>query len=427
MLLYFRLLRRLHFYYRPVLVALVVFFLLDALLVINSRPTTRVSPIVSRPNALHTTKSPAQNTTVFIVSVHRNTGAILRAAWNDAIMQLVSLLGPENVHFSAVEGGSQDYTKAALMELKGMLDSVGVSNTISLGMTVWEQLAELETRPDPKREREAGWIWNDHDARYDLRRIPYLSKVRNQAMEPLKQLERAGRKFDKVLWVNDVVFDAEDFVTLLHTRDGRYAAACSMDFKVYPYYYDTFALRDDLGRKTASYYWPWFMSDSSRASVRHGDPVKVFSCWNGMVVFDAEPFYSEPPLRFRGVDDSLADLHLEASECCLIHADNVLTSEPDKGVWLNPNVRVAYSVPTYRQVKRDRFPGAVAAVFGAWANRWSRAKGVMQYSLETQTVRTRLNKWKAETPPGELTRMEVGEPCLINEMQIMWQNGWRHL
>lgn len=36
----------------------------------------------------------------------------------------------------------------------------------------------------------------------------------------------------------------------------------------------------------------------------------------------------------------MAAHHLEASECCLIHADNVLTKM--KGVWINPNVRVGY-------------------------------------------------------------------------------------
>ena len=32
---------------------------------------------------------------------------------------------------------------------------------------------------------------------------------------------------------------------------------------------------------------------------------------------------------------------MEGRECCLIHCDNPVL---DKGVWLNPNVRVAYRV-----------------------------------------------------------------------------------
>ena len=200
-----------------------------------------------------------------------------------------------------------------------------------------------------------------------------------------------------------------------------------MDFGRYPSYYDTFALRDEMGEKTASLYWPWFMSPVARATTRLAEPVKVFSCWNGMVLFNSAPFYAEPPLRFRGIEDSLADMHLEASECCLIHADNVLSSAQDKGVWLNPNVRVAYKVETYHNVKSNRFPGPIATVIGAWANRLSRFKRAVQSSLENRVILNRLAQWRSEAPYGKPHRTEAGAPCLINEQQIMWMNGWRHL
>lgn len=222
----------------------------------------------------------------------------------------------------------------------------------------------------------------------------------------------------------------EDFFTLLSTNDGSFAAACSMDYKSYPHYYDTFALRDDKGQKTASTYWPWFLSETSRAAAQRSKPVRVKSCWNGMVLFDAAPFYHQPAgdhLRFRAVPDSLADLHLEASECCLIHADNNMA---EKGVWLNPNVRVAYSVSTYRAVQGRHggvFPGAWGTVAGAWANRWWRWRGRVQQRLETTTVVKRVRKWQENTPRGEELRREPGLACLINEKQIMWMNGWRHL
>lgn len=81
-------------------------------------------------------------------------------------------------------------------------------NTVSLGMTVWEQLDEMWARPDPQGPRQPGWIWNPEDKVYDLRRISYLARERNRAMEPMWELEREkGIKFDKVLWLNDVVFD----------------------------------------------------------------------------------------------------------------------------------------------------------------------------------------------------------------------------
>lgn len=207
-----------------------------------------------------------------------------------------------------------------------------------------------------------------------------------------------------------------------------------MDYKSPPLYYDTFALRDDLGLKTASLHWPWFQSPRARESAWRGEPIRVSSCWNGIVAFDAAPFYgdnqtTQPPLRFRGIDDSLADLHLEGSECCLIHADNYLAAE--RGVWLNPSVRVGYDVAAYRAVRRSagsgRFPGPFWAVVGAWVNRVNRWHFSLQVSLEARTVQGRLERWAAETPRGEFPRYEPGQACLINEMQIMWSNGWKHL
>ncbi|KAI0018296.1 cryptococcal mannosyltransferase 1-domain-containing protein [Xylariomycetidae sp. FL0641] len=419
MLISYRRLRRT--YLRPILFFLALVFFIDAALLVSHRPDTHR---ISRKDGARSIAATPGKSTVYIASVHRNTADILRGAWNTAVLDLVHYFGAANVHVTAIESGSQDETKEALIELKLALDERGVSNTIELGQTVWEQLEEIETRPSPDA-REPGWIWNVAESQFEMRRIPYLARVRNQAMRPLKELEGMGRTFDKVLWINDVVFDTEDIITLMNTHNGNYAAACSMDYKDAPLYYDTFALRDDMGQKSASLHWPWFQSPTSRASALRNDPVQVESCWNGIVAFNSAPYYTNPPLEFRGIDDSLADLHLEGSECCLIHADNFLT--PEKGVWLNPNVRVGYSVDAYHHVRTNRFPNAFWTVVGAWANRIQNRRMSIQSQLETREVQKRLEQWKVETPNGDLPRFEPGEACLINEMQIMWSNGWKHL
>lgn len=199
MIISYRRLRR--SYLRPILYLLGALFLIDALLAIHSRPDTHRS-VLHRRTHVPGVSSPS----VFIVSVHRNTEVIQRSSWNQAVLELIDYLGAENVHFSAVESGSQEGTKDALMELKASLDERGATNDISLGMTVWEQLDEIDARP-PADAREPGWVWNKAEAQWELRRIPYLSRVRNQAMEPLRRLQGEGRSFDKVLWLNDVVFD----------------------------------------------------------------------------------------------------------------------------------------------------------------------------------------------------------------------------
>lgn len=202
MLLKYRRFRR--NYLRPVLFVLLFLFCIDALFLIRRRPDTHRANLDLDRRSLFS--SPTGNISVFIASVHRNTEITQREAWNQAVLDLVDFLGAENVHVSAVESGSQDETKEALMDLKASLDVRHASNTVSLGLTVWEQLEEIDTRPPPNA-REPGWIWNVAESQFELRRIPYLANVRNQAMAPLKQLQSEGRKFDKVLWLNDVVFD----------------------------------------------------------------------------------------------------------------------------------------------------------------------------------------------------------------------------
>lgn len=137
----------------------------------------------------------------------------------------------------------------------------------------------------------------------------------------------------------------------------------------------------------------------------------------------AAPFLDKArPLRFRGIPDSLAEHHLEGSECCLIHADNPMSHE--KGVWLNPNVRVGYNDRAYEAVKFA--PGhpwvSVSTIFwGSWQNRiqrWSTS-----HWFKESIVHRRLAAWTAENAQNE----ESGTVCLINEMQVLVENGWAHV
>lgn len=126
-------------------------------------------------------------------------------SWSAALVDLVKHLGPSNVYVSIVESGSQEDTKGALTDLKGELDALGVKNTISLGIDVWEQAAELQDFPEEGEDR-SGWIFTGRGkSGWEVRRIPYLAKLRNQAMEPLLGMS-PGERFEKVLWINDVVF-----------------------------------------------------------------------------------------------------------------------------------------------------------------------------------------------------------------------------
>ena len=114
--------------------------------------------------------------------------------------------GPENVHVSIYESGSWDDSKEALRVLDHDLERRGVPRTVKLNETTHAD--EL------KQPATDGWIQTPR-GKQELRRIPYLSKLRNLALEPLHSLGDRT-KFDKVLFLNDVVFT----VRFLNAIDG---------------------------------------------------------------------------------------------------------------------------------------------------------------------------------------------------------------
>jgi hypothetical protein len=90
-------------------------------------------------------------------------------------------------------------------------------------------------------------------------------------------LWKQGEEFDTILFLNDVVFNTEDILTLLDTHGGEYAAACSLDFSKSPAFYDTFALRDFTGHEAVMQTWQYFQSRVSRLAMERGLPVPVTS------------------------------------------------------------------------------------------------------------------------------------------------------
>lgn len=143
---------------------------------------------------------------------------------------------------------------------------------------------------------------------------------------------------------------------------------------------------------------------------------------------DATPFYDRlSPLRFRGIPDSLATHHLEGSECCLIHADNPLSSQ--KGVWLNPEVRVAYNGKAYEAVHP---PGSATwttgwqRLTGKWENRMRRR--LTSDGLKSRKMFHRLRSWQKGTDRDKKQkRAEPGEFCLVDEMHVIVNIGWAHV
>lgn len=132
-----------------------------------------------------------------------------------------------------------------------------------------------------------------------------------------------------------------------------------------------------------------------------------------------DPFLGHSPLRFRGIADSLAASHLEASECCLIHADNPFSAS--KGVFLNLDVKVGYNGSSYDAVHSpDAIMSPVQIFVAVWQSRilrWGSTPFITWW-----VVHQRVRRWFEQTQ-----EVEHGEFCLVDETQILFERGWKHV
>jgi len=135
---------------------------------------------------------------IFIASIHWNNEKILRSHWVSGVLGLVEHFGKDNVYVSVQESGSWDDSKGALRELDQSLELAGVRRRIVLDETTHAD--EISKPP-----AESGWIQTARGAK-ELRRVPYLAGLRNLVLKPLQELAEAGEHFDKILFLNDVVF-----------------------------------------------------------------------------------------------------------------------------------------------------------------------------------------------------------------------------
>lgn len=183
---------------RTCLLLLLLFCIVDILSLVSTRQ--HQNPTAEPPNV--------RGQKVFIASIHWNNEPILRSNWSAAVLELVDYFGPENVYISIYESGSWDNSKEVLRVLESDLERKGVQRTVKLSETTHAD--ELKQPPTD------GWIQTPRGKK-ELRRIPYLSKLRNLALEPLNSLGDR-MKFDKILFLNDVVFTVRICLITVHSR-----------------------------------------------------------------------------------------------------------------------------------------------------------------------------------------------------------------
>ena len=156
----------------------------------------------SRYPQLETTRSAQELTgikNVYIASTQWNSGKLLQDHWVPSLLQVINDLTAANISvFVAVyENGSWDSTKSVLQRLKQTMEGLRVRHYINIDDTSHEETIA-------RNASSFGWL----DTAYgkEMRRIPYLAGVRNEALKPLSTLGKSGIKFDKLLYLNDVVF-----------------------------------------------------------------------------------------------------------------------------------------------------------------------------------------------------------------------------
>ena len=299
------------------------------------------------------------NQKIFITaSMYDRSGNLLNGWWGQSVLDLIDLLGHENVFVSIYENDSGKLGKAALQQFQSRLPC---EHEIVYEDHLPESEFPLISLPDGTER---------------LKRMRYLAEVRNRALRPLDRPSNVT--YDRVLSLNDVAFEPLEIAQLLFSTnadsDGKadYLAACTMDFENPFKFYDTIATRDLEGYGPGIIFYPWFSSagegQSRKDVLAQKDAVRVKSCWGGVVAFDAKYFQAQEPaattdvrsegsyeidpsrpktpkgpIRFRSEPEPF----YEASECCLIHADllsvaNRSNVAEDSGIYVNPYVRVAY-------------------------------------------------------------------------------------
>jgi hypothetical protein len=314
--------------------------------------------------------TPHPTETVFIAA-NIIDGDLITGAWGTSLLDLVDKIGKDRV-FVSIYGGPS----SALKHLESLLECE--SSIVS------ETEAPISLDTIPRTKLPTG------DER--IKRIAYLAEVRNRALLPLTS-GTVKRKYDRVLFINDVFFSASDAERLLWgtnvdpvTNVAQYKAVCGADFVKDWKFYDTYGTRDYEGYSIGVPIFPWFTTageGQSRRDVLAGkDAVRVKSCWGGIVAFDGRYFQAPTPPPARVPDDKReekkdlgaaipltfraeAEPFWDSSECCLIHADILSFPEfpsssklatslpplgPGDGIFMNPYVRVAYDASTFSKL-----------------------------------------------------------------------------
>ena len=186
-------------------------------------------------------------------------------------------------------------------------------------------------------------------AKYTPLRIQFLAKLRNRCFDFLYSLPNLDFNNTKIIYFNDIIFEYEDIINLLSTNNEDYDAVCAMDFS--DVFYDRW-VSIDLDGNSLKPYFPFFINKYAQDLIVNHKPIRVFSCWNGVIVFNAAPFKNRR-IQFRYKNNNTLTKYSinneqkvdYESECTYFHIDLFNLGYTKK--LINPDVRVTYEYNYY--------------------------------------------------------------------------------
>jgi hypothetical protein len=278
----------------------------------------------------------SNNTTFYITAMISDMESIINN-YISQMKKLIHYLGEKNVIISIIENGdSKDQTRKYLSEFQQYLNKIKVINHFLLKHEI----------DDPRKK-----IFPFK--KYCPLRIQFYAHLRNRCFEFLYKLPNINFDNTKIIYFNDIFFEYEDIINLLSTNNEEYDAVCALDFT--DEFYDKWVSIDLDGNSLISHF-PFFINKNAQDLIVNHKPVRVFSCWNGVIAFRAAPL-KDRKIQFRYKTNKKLpkyriNNYLKAdheSECTYFHIDLFNLGYTKK--LINPDVRVTYDYNYYLKRK----------------------------------------------------------------------------
>lgn len=220
----------------------------------------------------------SKNTTFYITGMIANMEGII-VNFIEEMKKLIYYLGKENIIISIVENeDSKDKTRDYLRELKTYLDKNNITNKFILKKEI------EDIRKKPYLSKKLGPL-----------KLVYYSILRNKCLDFIYEIPNLNFDNTKIIFFNDIYYKYEDIINLISTNSEDYDAVCALDFNYY--FYDRW-VSIDLDGNSLLLNFPFIVNKEAQDLILNHKPFRVFSCWNGVIVFTASPLKNKT-LQFR--------------------------------------------------------------------------------------------------------------------------------